>query len=286
MGTSVRQPILTSSANSFVQNGNLVIQTEYNGSQYTSTQLRTVNDWRFCRIDIRAKLPRGGGMWPAFWMMATNQSYGAWPLSGEIDIMENLGNNVNQMYTTLHFGAGNSMIQGTANAPANASLADSFHVYTMIWDSGSFNFYLDGNNYFNVTSWSPGNVAYPAPFDVPFYLMLNIAVGGWAGAIDNSVFPQQMLVDYVRVYKRQAASTEIARTTPKTVHNRASATKAIFMAAGNRVELSQNVPVGTKTVDICDIAGKVLDRATVGSDGSVNIDRSRVGQQIVVVKVR
>ncbi len=198
--------------NLFVANGCLALQAQkenYNGQPYSSSQVSTRNkaSWCYCRIDVRAKLPAGKGMWPAIWLMPVQSAYGGWPSSGEIDIMENLGANTRLDYTTIHFGSGNQSLQKTTNAPANATLSDSFHVYTMIWDSLSFTFYLDSNNYGTISQWSPNNVSFPKPFDKQFFLILDLVVGGnWGGMPDNNtVFPQSMLVDWVHVYKRGAS---------------------------------------------------------------------------------
>ncbi|MEO7424233.1 MAG: glycoside hydrolase family 16 protein [Fibrobacteria bacterium] len=203
------------SQNLSVSGGQLALQAQkenYGGKQFTSTQISTRNKaaWKYCRIDVRAKLPYGQGMWPAIWMMPTQPAaYGVWPRSGEIDIMENLGHNTRLTYTNLHFGAGNQSIQGTYTTPANQSLSDAFHVYTMIWDSTSFSFTLDSaHTYYSPDKWSPDNVAFPKPFEQPFFLILDLAVGGsWGGPPDSStVFPQKMLVDWVHVYQRQNTS--------------------------------------------------------------------------------
>ncbi len=203
------------SQNLSVSDGLLALQAQkenYGGKQFTSTQISTRNKgaWKYCRIDVRAKLPYGQGIWPAIWMMPTQPvAYGSWPRSGEIDIMENLGDNPRLTYTTLHYGAGNQSIQGTYTTPADKTLSDDFHVYTMIWDSTSFSFTLDSTHtYYSTNKWSPDNVAFPKPFDQEFFLILDLAVGGsWAGPPDSTtVFPQKMLVDWVRVYQRQSTS--------------------------------------------------------------------------------
>jgi beta-glucanase (GH16 family) len=197
-----------------VSDGCLVLQAQkenYSGKPYTSTQVssRGKGFWKYGRFDIRAKLPYGQGMWPAIWMMPNSPAYGGWPRSGEIDIMENLGDNTKLFYSTLHCGTTNQMYQGTYTTPADQSLSDSFHVYTMIWDTSSFVFYFDStHNYWNCDKWAPNNTTYPKPFDQPFFMMFDLAVGGsWGGPPDSStVFPQKMLVDWIRVYKRQNTS--------------------------------------------------------------------------------
>ncbi len=200
--------------NLYVADGCLVIQAQkenYGGKPYTSSQISSRNKgyWKYGRFDIRAKLPYGKGMWPAIWMMPNNPAYGGWPRSGEIDIMENLGDNTRLLYSTLHYGTNNQMSQGTYTTPEGKSLSDTFHVYTMIWDTNSFAFYIDSiHNYWNCSSWTPNNVTYPKPFDQPFFMMFDLAVGGnWGGPPDNTtVFPQKMLVDWIRVYKRKNPS--------------------------------------------------------------------------------
>jgi beta-glucanase (GH16 family) len=203
--------------NVFVPNGCLALQAlkeNYNGKQYSSTQLSTRNKgfWRYCRVDVRAKLPRGQGMWPAIWMMPNNPAYGTWPRSGEIDNMENLGSNVKELYSTLHYGASNQSNQGAFSTGAAHTLADTFHIYTMIWDSSSFGFYLDSiHTYYNLAHWAPHNVSFPKPFDQPFFLIFDLAVGGtWPGNPDSTtVFPQQLLVDWVHVYQREGPAGAI-----------------------------------------------------------------------------
>jgi beta-glucanase (GH16 family) len=210
------------SQNLYLSDGCLVIQAQkenHNGKPYTSSQISSRNrgHWKYGRFDIRAKLPYGQGMWPAIWMMPNNPAYGGWPRSGEIDIMENLGHDTRLLYSTLHHSSNNQMLHGTWTAPEGQSLSDTFHVYTMIWDTGSFSFYVDSiHNYYNCTSWSPANVAYPKPFDQSFFMMFDLAVGGsWGGPPDSStVFPQKMLIDWIRVYKRQNV-TEIKRQAEK-----------------------------------------------------------------------
>ncbi len=245
------------SQNLFVSNGCLALQAQkenYNGKQYTSTQISSRNKgyWRFCRIDVRAKLPHGQGMWPAIWMMPQVRPYGGWPGCGEIDNMENLGNNTQKLYTTLHYSTSNQSSQGTYSTAANQSLSDSFHVYTMIWDSGSFGFYIDSiHNYWNCTHWSPDNVTFPKPFDQSFFLIFDLAIGGnWAGAPDSiTVFPQQMLVDWVHVYQRQS-STDVRR------HPEERASEGFCLIASGAT-LGYRLDEGAAVrIDLFDVLGK------------------------------
>lgn len=190
---------------------------------YSSARLRTrgLGDWRFGRIEIRAQLPRGQGTWTGVWMLPTDQVYGGWAASGEIDIMEavNLGvGGETRVYGTLHYGSywPNNVHSGTEYAlPGGVNPADDFHDYALEWEQGEIRWYVDGFHYATAQQWytryddGSGQMVLgegAAPFDERFHLLLNLAVGGaWAGnvndgGIDASVFPQQLVVDHVRVY--------------------------------------------------------------------------------------
>lgn len=201
---------------------------------YTSARLRSKNkgDWRYGRFEIRAKLPKGQGTWPAIWMLPTDQFYGAWPLSGEIDIMEavNLGTISDEpsaladeverrVHGTLHYGKRpphNVYTGKSYKLPNGKSPADNFHTYAIEWQEGEISWFVDGVRYATQRSseWFTDakqimpDITASAPFDQRFHLLLNLAVGGnWAGnvndkGVDQSVFPQSMLVDFVRVYQR------------------------------------------------------------------------------------
>jgi len=201
--------------NSYIENGCLVIQAlkeHYIGTEgtreYTSARLRTLKkgDWKYGRLDIKAKLPFGKGLWPAIWMMPSESKYGGWAASGEIDIMELVGHEPNKVYGTLHYGGEwpNNVQTGKSFVLPFGSFADDFHIFTLEWDADQFRWYVDGILYQTQTTWHTANAAYPAPFDQYFHLLLNVAVGGkWPGNPDNStLFPQKMVIDYVRVYKR------------------------------------------------------------------------------------
>ncbi|WP_345549986.1 glycoside hydrolase family 16 protein [Microbulbifer aestuariivivens] len=186
---------------------------------YTSARLRSrgKGDWKYGRFEIRAKLPRGQGTWPAVWMLPTDWEYGQWASSGEIDIMEAVNLHVggeDRVHGTLHYGgpAPENVYSGEAyRLPGAANPADGFHEYALEWEEGEIRWYVDGTHYATQTSDGWYSRAAPdsphAPFDRRFHLLLNLAVGGnWAGkvnatGIDESAFPQQMEVDYVRVYQ-------------------------------------------------------------------------------------
>jgi beta-glucanase (GH16 family) len=190
-------------SNSYVANGSLVIcakRENYLGKQYTSARINTQGqgDWKYGHIEVRAKLPEGRGLWPAIWMMPTNSEYGDWPSSGEIDIMECLGQEPQKIYSTIHFGqsvATKQQMGGSYSLPSGA-FSDTSHVFAIEWDSTSIQWFVDGFKYFTANK--------SAPFDKEFYIILNVAVGGyWPGSPDEfTTFPQKMIVDYVRVYQR------------------------------------------------------------------------------------
>ncbi|OUS28449.1 hypothetical protein A9Q99_13100 [Gammaproteobacteria bacterium 45_16_T64] len=204
------------SENSYVENGHLVIkarQENYTGADgtrnYTSARLSSPNkgDILYGKIDVRAKLPAGQGLWPAIWMLPTDWVYGGWAASGEIDILEavNLeasgGNNI---HGTLHYGGGwpNNTHSGASYTPAT-SVVDNYHVYGIEWDTNEIRWYVDGVLYQTQNNWWSDAAEYPAPFNQRFHFVLNVAVGGnWPGNPDGSTaFPQTMEVDYIRAYQ-------------------------------------------------------------------------------------
>jgi beta-glucanase (GH16 family) len=209
-------------ANSYYDgNGNLVIKTvkeSYSGSNYTSAKLysRNKGDWTYCKADIRARLPKGRCVWPAFWMMPTSSAYGGWPVCGEIDIMEERGDQPNRIGSTIHFGNPWKYIGASYQLPSGQNFDTAYHNFGMEWEAGTFRFYVD-NILFETrltSEWycSGANESTNpnAPFDQNFYMQLNTAVGGpntpYTGrqSPDDAVFPQYMYIDYVRIYKRGA----------------------------------------------------------------------------------
>ncbi len=206
-------------ANSYIENGLLTIMARkehYTGSdgvtrEYTSARMRTVNkgDWKYGRFEIRAKLPYGQGMWPAIWMLPTNWEYGGWAASGEIDIMELLGHEPEKVYATLHYGGEypNNVHTGSSYSIAAGipTFAGEFHTFVLEWEENEMRWFVDSTKYATQTQWYSNNGAYPAPFNKEFHLLLNVAVGGnWPGYPDaTTIFPQTMVVDFVRVYKKK-----------------------------------------------------------------------------------
>jgi beta-glucanase (GH16 family) len=191
-----------------IENGQLVIEAReenYLGSGYSSARLKTQGrvSWTYGRIEARMKIPRGQGIWPAFWTLGTNISSVGWPGCGEIDIMENIGREPTQVHGTVHgpgYSGGNGI--GAANSlPGGAAFADDFHVYALEWTTNQLKWFVDGQQYFSATPASlPSGTTWV--FDQPQFLLLNLAVGGqWPGNPDGTtVFPQRLTVDYVRVY--------------------------------------------------------------------------------------
>jgi beta-glucanase (GH16 family) len=194
--------------NARVEDGHLVIEARkeaYGDAKFTSARLVTRNkgDWKYGRIEVRAQLPDGLGLWPAIWMLPTEKKYGNWPKSGEIDIAETVGYTPDSVYQTIHTGAYNGMLgtQKSSLIPVK-NIYNSFHTYSIEWTFESIVFMIDGAAH-QVFNGTPANTD-KWPFDQLFHLVLNVAVGGDFGGkkgVDDSVFPRQMKVDYVRVYQ-------------------------------------------------------------------------------------
>lgn len=198
----------TPGTNSTVSGGNLIITAKketLSGREFTSSRMTTKGkgDWVYGRMEVRAKLPKGRGTWPAIWMFPTDLSYGNWPASGEIDIMEHVGYDANNIHFSLHSAAYNFMKGNQKTATKIIPTAtDDFHTYRVDWTPYSIKGFIDGEQYFE--SVNPNNGYTSWPYDKRFFLLLNIAVGGdWGGVqgVDNSVFPATMTIDYVRYYK-------------------------------------------------------------------------------------
>lgn len=216
--------------NARVEDGNLIIETQketiankdYNNpeflakswmkyaaerktAKYTSARLTTKNiaSWKYGRVEVRAKLSKGVGMWPAIWMLGENRKEVGWPEAGEIDIMEHVGFNSDSIFGTVHTKAYNH----TKNTEKGKSTSiekpyDNFNVFALEWTPEKMDFILNDTIYNTFKNENKTTAEWP--FDQPFYLILNVAVGGMLGGqqgIDDSVFPQQMMVDYVRVYQ-------------------------------------------------------------------------------------
>lgn len=182
-------------------------QESYMGSGYTSGRIKTQGkvSWAYGRMEARMKLPRGQGIWPAFWTLGTNITTpgNGWPTCGEIDILENIGREPSTVHGTIHGPgySGANGIGGGYSLPGNAVFADDFHVYAIEWTTNQIKWFVDGTPYFTVTPASlPSGTTWV--FTQPQFIILNLAVGGnWPGNPDGTtVFPQRLTVDYVRVY--------------------------------------------------------------------------------------
>lgn len=198
----------TTGANSSITSGILNINARresFSGSQYTSSRMITKGkgDWLYGRFEVRAKLPKGRGTWPAIWMLPSDNSYGTWPSSGEIDIMEHVGYDPNKVHCSVHTSAYNHMrgTQKTASKMEPTAI-DSFNTYRVDWTPFSVRGFINNVQYFEFKNENTGFAAWP--FNKNFFLILNVAVGGnWGGAqgIDDAAFPTSLGIDYVRVYK-------------------------------------------------------------------------------------
>ncbi len=198
----------TNGGNAKIENGALVIEARRensNGREYSSTRMisRGKAEWLYGRFEIRAKLPKGRGTWPAIWMLSADNSYGNWPASGEIDIMEHVGYDPEKVHCSVHTSAYNH----TRNTQKTASrmvpgATDGYHLYRVDWTPYAVRGFVDDVQYFEFINENKGFTAWP--FDKKFFMILNIAVGGnWGGAqgVDNSIFPARMDIDYVKVFK-------------------------------------------------------------------------------------
>jgi beta-glucanase (GH16 family) len=198
--------------NSFIEDGKLVIQAleeQHMGAKYTSARVNTMvkAEFAYGRFEARAKMPNTQGIWPAIWMMPTFVKYGGWPASGEIDIVEMIGRDPALVHGTIHYGNPKGAQTGSYFLPTLETFDQDFHVFAIEWEPGEIRWYVDDEMYHKATHWYTSYPDAPegAPFDQPFYWILNVAVGGiWPGyPNESSQFPQRMTVDYVRVYQRE-----------------------------------------------------------------------------------
>lgn len=219
------QAYVDSKDNITVKDGKLIItpiQTrDENGNySYTSGRISTQkkHTFKYGKFEARVKVPNGMGYLPAFWLMADDENlYGQWPRCGEIDIMEVHGSAPQTAYGTIHYGDPHSESQGTYSL-SEGSFADDFHTFTCEWEPGKISWYVDGILFHTENDWfsaaeGQGELTYPAPFDQPFYIILNLAVGGsWVDDPDNATFKSQPYeVDYVRVYQKDSYDENVTK---------------------------------------------------------------------------
>jgi beta-glucanase (GH16 family) len=205
--------------NSFVQGGNLVIQAlkesftgpEHMTRNYTSARMTTQGlfEQTYGRFEARLKIPRGQGIWPAFWLIGNDIEKVGWPACGEIDIMENISKEPSTIHGSMHGPgySGDSGFTSVFKLPGGVHFFDDFHVFAIEWEPRTVRFFVDQELYATFTpARLPAGMQWV--FDHPFYIILNVAVGGdWPGPPDSTtLFPEAMLVDYVRVYKAQRVS--------------------------------------------------------------------------------
>ena len=243
------QEYVDSEKNIFIENGNLVIRpvkSTVNGkTRYTSGRISTQNkrDFTYGVFEARLKVPEGNGFLPAFWLMATDENvYGQWPRCGEIDIMEVHGSDTRTTYGTIHYGNPHRQSQATRTL-RNGTFADSFHTFAVKWEPGEISWYVDGflihreNDWYSVTE-GQGEITYPAPFDQPFYIILNLAVGGsWVGYPDRTTdFKNARYeVDYVKVWQKENYDENVTKPEKEVVLRAPDEKSKQVLADGNYI---------------------------------------------------
>ena len=185
-----------------LKDGFLFITARKDGAKYTSTRITTKGkkEFKYGRMEARLKLPLGTGVWPAFWMLGSNIDKVGWPMCGEIDIMEYVGREPGTLFTTLHTKDSHGNSKNTRKA-AVAGIDEGFHTYAAEWTESEIRFYVDGEHFY---TFEPENNSEEVwPFDQPFYFLLNLAIGGNFGGkeVDDSIFPVEYVIDYIRVYQ-------------------------------------------------------------------------------------
>lgn len=206
-GNNELQSYTSSTKNIFTDNGYLIIEArkeDQDGFKYTSARMTTKGkkEFAFGRMDIRAKLPKGVGIWPAIWMLGANISEIGWPRCGEIDIMELIGSEPQKVHGTAHWqGAQGHRYEGASKVISSGDYSNEFHVYSINWKENSIQWLVDDVPFYEITATYTGEEYYP--FNKPQFFILNVAVGGnWPGPpSDATVFPQRMIVDYIRVFQ-------------------------------------------------------------------------------------
>lgn len=220
------QEYTASPDNIYIKDGNLVLKpaaaTDKDGkTSYTSGRVNTQNkhNFKYGLFEAKLKVPKGQGFLPAFWMMPADENlYGQWPRCGEIDIMEVLGNKTDTSYGTLHYGNPHSESQGNYTLE-NGSFSEEYHTFSLEWEPGQLRWYVDGNLIHTENDWysateGQGEITYPAPFDQPFYVILNLAVGGnWPGNPDETtnIDDAAFLIDYVKVYQKDSYDENVVK---------------------------------------------------------------------------
>lgn len=199
-GNNERQ--VYSDKNHKIENGFLIISAKKEGNHYTSTRISTKGkkEFQYGKIEIRAQLPIGRGLWPAFWMLGSNIDKVGWPRAGEIDILEYVGKEPETIFTTLHTDDSHGVSKNTRKDLVYG-IEEGFHTYSIDWNKDKIDFFIDDNLFY---SFEPKNKTEKVwPFDQPFYIIVNLAIGGNFGGpdVDDHIFPEDFIIDYIRVYQ-------------------------------------------------------------------------------------
>ncbi len=185
-----------------VANGFLIIKAKREGDRYTSARINSKDkkEFQYGRIEVRAKLATGKGLWPAFWMLGSNINEVGWPLCGEIDILEYVGKEPERIFTTLHTADSYGASKNTRKDVVKG-VEEGFHTFAIDWSKDRIEFLIDGALFYTFSPEDKDEKVWP--FDQPFYVILNLAIGGNFGGpeVDDSIFPQEFIIDYVRVYQ-------------------------------------------------------------------------------------
>lgn len=199
-GNNERQ--IYTNQNHSIKNGNLLIEARKTGDNYSSTRITTQGKKEFLygRIEARAKLPVGKGIWPAFWMLGNNIKSVGWPKCGEIDILEYVGREPHFVYTSLHT---ESSFGNTINTKKTKidTIEEGFHIFAIDWTKDKIEFFVDNESVYTYNPKLKNDATWP--YNQPFYIVVNMAIGGNFGGheVDDTIFPQQFLIDYIKVYQ-------------------------------------------------------------------------------------
>lgn len=281
-GNNEKQYYTDRSENLFLRDGKLVIKAikeSYKGSDYTSARIVTRGkaDWLYGKMEARIKLSKGRGIWPAFWMMPSESKYGGWPKSGEIDIMEYVGYDPGKGHGTVHTQGGSG---GSASGASfiHVGMEDDYHTFTLEWTPNYMKWSFDDDEpfktYRRLDDW---DYVY-WPFDQNFYIILNQAVGGnWGGAqgIDNTIFPQEYQLDYIRVYQKVDRPDNLDKTLDE------NALKTVIR--GNELCVTGNVTLDS--LSLFDLNGRRV-RHLLTRSSTVSIDLGQLPAGLYVLEVK
>lgn len=249
---SEQQEYVDSEENIYVKDGTLVLKpvkkTENGKTSYTSGRVNTQgkHDYKYGMFEARVKVPKGQGYLPAFWLMPTDENlYGQWPKCGEIDGMEVMGQETNKCYGTIHYGSPHEEKQGTKTLESGVKdFSEDYHVFDVEWEPGKITWYVDGVKFHEADNWysaveGKGTKTYPAPFDQPFYVILNLAVGGsWVGMTDDTTDFEKAAyaIDYVRVYQKDSYDENVTKPVAAEVALREPDANGNYILNGNFAE--------------------------------------------------